>query len=100
MNRNITMETIEQHPHKPWDWYWISHNPNITMDFIERHPDKRWNWNWISINEFKKEKELFYEKWYRIYLATFRLQQYFNRMYDNPQYKFCRNRLENLFSEE
>ena len=45
-------------------------------------------------------RELFYEKWYKIYIATFRLQQYFNRMYDNPDYKFCRDRLEKLFSAE
>ena len=30
-------------------------------------------------------------------MATYRLQQYFNRMYDNPEYKFCRDRLEKLF---
>jgi hypothetical protein len=33
-------------------------------------------------------------------MATFKLQQYFNRMYDNPKYLFCRNRLDKLFSEE
>jgi hypothetical protein len=32
-------------------------------------------------------------------MATFRLQQYFNRMYDNPKYLFCRTRLDKLFSE-
>ena len=99
-NPNITMEMIENNLDKPWDWYWISKNPNLTMDFIERHPDKPWEWNYISENLFEKEKELFYQKYYRIYFATFRLQQYFNRMYDNPQYKFCRDRIEKLFSEQ
>jgi len=56
-------------------------------------------WPYISNNKFIKEKELFYQKYYRIYLATFRLQQYFNRMYDNPKYLFCRNRLDKLFTE-
>ena len=123
-NPNITMEIIEKYPNKPWDWEFISENPNITIEFIEKYPykswdwdsisqnpnltmemimienspDKPWNWVCISKNKFTKEKELFYQKHYRIYLATFRLQQYFNRMYDNPNYLFCRNRLEKLFS--
>ena len=99
-NPNITMEIIEKYPEKPWDWSCISYNPNITMEMIENNPDKSWSWSSISLNTFKKEKELFYEKWYKIYMATFRLQQYFNRMYDNPDYKFCRNRLEKMFSDE
>ena len=99
-NPNITMEYIENYPNKPWDWYCISQNPNITMEIIEKYTEKPWVWDYISLNTFKKEKELFYEKWYKIYMATFRLQQYFNRMYDNPQYKFCRDRLEKMFSEE
>jgi hypothetical protein len=68
------------------------------MEIIQNNPDKPWNWSYISQNKFNKEKELFYLKQYRIYLATFRLQQYFNRMYDNPNYLFCRTRLENMFS--
>jgi hypothetical protein len=92
------MEIIENNPDKPWKWNWISQNPNITMEMIENSPDKPWNWNGISQNKFTKEKELFYKKYYSIYLATFRLQQYFNRMYDNPNYLFCRTRLEKLFT--
>ena len=99
-NPNITMEMIENNPDKPWKWRYISHNSNLTMEIIDKYPDKGWDWCNISQNTFKKEKELFYEKWYKIYMATFRLQQYFNRMYDNPQYKFCRDRIEKLFSEQ
>ena len=80
------------------NWYCLSHNPNITMEIIENNLDKPWDWNGISYNKFTKEKELFYQKHYRIYLATFRLQQYFNRMYDHPKYLFCRTRIEKLFT--
>ena len=66
---------------------------------IQKNPDKPWNWHLVSQNKFIKEKELFYHKYYRIYMATFKLQQYFNRMYDNPKYLFCRNRLDKLFSD-
>ena len=93
---------LEKYINKDWNWgcYGISENPNITMEFIEKYPDKPWDWSKVSNTKFAKDKELFYNKYYRIYLATFRLQQYFNRMYDNPQYLFCRNRLDKLFSLE
>ena len=99
LNSNITMNIIEKYPDKPWNWYYMSQNPNITMEIIQKYPDKPRDWLWISLNKFTKEKELFYQKYYRIYMATFILQQYFNRMYDNPKYLFCRNRLDRLFSE-
>ena len=92
------MEMIENNPDKHWDWYGISYNPNLTMKFIDNNPNKDWDWEGISQNKFTKEKELFYKKYYSIYLATFRLQQYFNRMYDNPNYLFCRTRLEKVFT--
>jgi len=98
-NLNITMEIIEKYPDKSWKWQSTSCNPNITIDMIEKYPDKPLDWHYISRNRFTKEKELFYQKYYRIYMATFKLQQYFNRMYDNPKYLFCRNRLNKLFSE-
>jgi hypothetical protein len=97
-NQNITIEMIENNPNKDWDWNGILYNPNLTMEIIEKYPNQDWYWNGISYNKFTKEKELFYQKHYRIYMATFRLQQYFNRMYDNPNYLFCRTRLEKLFS--
>ena len=97
-NPNITMEMIDKYPDKPWDWNYISKNPNLTMEMIDKYPDKPWDWEVISKNKFTKEKELFYQKYHRIYMATFKLQQYFNRMYDNPQYLFCRTRLEKMFS--
>ena len=90
-NPNLTIEMITTYPKKSWDWGWISYNPNITMEMIEKYPNKIWNWNWISRNVFKKEKELFYEKWYRKYMAVFRIQQYYNRAIDNPEYKLCRD---------
>jgi hypothetical protein len=69
MNPNITMEFIEKHPEKPWEWFYISSNPNITMEFIEKHSDKI-NFAYLSTNKFtvenigikKKEAFLLLEK--------------------------------------
>jgi hypothetical protein len=72
-NPNITMEIIDNSPEKPWDWNYISRNPNITMEMIDKYPDKPWDWDYISSNKFTKEKELFYQKYYRIYMATSKL---------------------------
>jgi hypothetical protein len=98
-NPNITMEIIDKYPDKPWDWNFISYNPNTNIEFIEKYPDKPWKRFGIIKHTFAKEKELFYQKYYRIYMATFRLQEYFNRMYDNPKYLFCRARLDKLVSD-
>jgi len=90
---------IKKYQDKPWDWsYGLSENENLPIEIVCKYPDKDWAWDCISCGEFAKDKELFWQKYYRIYLATFRLQQYFNRMYDNPKYLFCRNRLDKLFS--
>ena len=48
LNSNITMEIIEKYPNKPWNWGGISMNPNLTMEIIEKYPNKPWNWEWIS----------------------------------------------------
>ena len=77
----------------------LSDNVNLTMNVVENNPNKTWSWNWISEHLFTRDRELFFEKWYRIYMAVFRLQQYFNRMYDNPKYQFCRERLEKSFNK-
>ena len=99
-NPNIPIEKIEKNLNYPWNWIEISRNPNITIEMIEKNPNKHYfNWAGISENKFTKEKELFYEKYYRIYMATFRLQQYFNTMYDDPRYLFCKKRLEKVFLE-
>ena len=104
---NITLDMIYDNARKSWVWYMVAKNPNLTFDIIEKLPKIILTFggfylDWYSIagNSLTKEKKLFYHKYYRIYLATFRLQQYFNRMYDNPKYLFCRNRLDKLFSGE
>lgn len=43
------MEIIEENPNKPWDWYnGVSANENITIEFVEKHKDKDWNWTILS----------------------------------------------------
>jgi hypothetical protein len=69
MNPNITMEIVERHPEKPWDWKGISGNPNITMEIIEKNIDKI-NFSCLSQNRLtfenmritKKETYLLLEK--------------------------------------
>ena len=53
-NPNITMEMIEKHPEKPWDWNGISCNPNITMEMIEKHINKI-KFGYLSDNKFTFE---------------------------------------------
>ena len=45
-NPSVTLEFIEKHIDKPWDWgsTGLSINPSITLEFIEKHIDKPWDW--------------------------------------------------------
>jgi hypothetical protein len=54
-NPSVTLEFIERHLDKPWDWgHWsMSLNPNLTLEFIERHFDKHWSWGGLSLNTFE-----------------------------------------------
>ena len=50
MNPNVTMEYVEAHLDKNWNWGGLSMNPNVTMEFVEAHPDKNWSWYHLSLN--------------------------------------------------
>ena len=47
------MEMIENNLELPWFWEFISFNPNLTIDFIERHKHRKFNWMNISRNYLK-----------------------------------------------
>jgi hypothetical protein len=70
---------------------------NMTMEYIENNKYFDISWYVVSATTFAKEKENFKLAWYRKYMSVFRLQQYFNKMYDDPTYQFCRTRLDKMF---
>jgi hypothetical protein len=61
-NSNITMDFVEAHPEKPWDWSGISKNPNLTLEYVDAHPEKPWNWNALAYNGFKLDPNFQYAK--------------------------------------
>ena len=95
-SKNIDLITIVKNCRSV---YGLSKNPNLLFDYIKDRLMFDWDWVCISKNSFAKEKELFYQREYRKYMAVFRLQQYFNRMYDNPRYKFFRDRFNRNWEE-
>jgi hypothetical protein len=50
INPNITWDSVQSNPYKPWNWYGLSINPNITWDIVNDNPDKAWNWYGLSKN--------------------------------------------------
>ena len=58
----VTMEYVEKHLEKPWDWEWVSYNPNLTFEYVEKHLDKDWDWKCLSKNLFNREAKVFREK--------------------------------------
>ena len=98
-NPNITMEIIDNNPDKPWKWNYISINPNITMEFINKYPNKSWNWSNISYNKFTKDKNEFILREYKKHLASFKIQQWYHNIRMNPEYKFCRKRVNDFYDK-
>ena len=98
-NPNITMEFIDKYPNKPWNWNFISYNPNITMEFINKYPNKPWNWGYISYNKFIKNKNEFILREYKKHLASFKIQQWYHNIRMNPEYKFCRKRVNDFYDK-
>jgi hypothetical protein len=66
------------------------------MDYIEKHPQHPWDWYEISQNCFEKDKNQFVEKKYREHLSAFKIQQWFHHIKLNPNYSYCRKRV-NIF---
>ena len=83
-NPNITIEMIEKYPENPWIWESISQNSNLTIEMIEKHPDKPWNWAWISFNEFSLHPHLKKNCWRKISKERKSLMDELNHVFDMP----------------
>ena len=74
----------------------LYNSKDMVMYGINDYPGQIWDLDlcleaikYNSEEETKNAYEKFKLEWYRKYMAVFKIQQYFNRMYDNPTYKFC-----------
>jgi hypothetical protein len=93
------MDIIMDNPDKPWDWYSLSIHPNITWDVINDNLDKPWDWYYLSRNEFKCEKALFISRKYREHIAAFKIQTYWRRANEDPEYNLCKRRLDREYND-
>lgn len=105
-NGKISIEIINKYTNNKWNDFAIPKHAK-TLEIINayelHHTGLDWNWDWEFISKyetFAKSKILFYEKWYRKYMAVFRIQQYYNLAIDNPKYKLCRDRFYRKWEEE
>ena len=89
-NPNITWEIVNENPDKPWDWYALSKNPNMTWEIVQANPDKPWSWFCLSQNLFIKDKERFLEQKYREHMAAVKIQIYYMKARDDPEYELCK----------
>jgi hypothetical protein len=48
MNRGITMDYIEAHPEKNWNYHGLSQHPNLTLKMVLDHPDEDWYYYYLS----------------------------------------------------
>ena len=98
-NPNITMDIIKDNPDKPWEWNWVSRNPNITWDIINENPDRPWRWKWLSMYLFTKDREIFFAKERRIYMARYKIKIWIQSKLLSPNYKKGRKHIERVMNE-
>ena len=60
---------------------------------IVNNYSKDWDWTALSNNPFTKEREVFMEQKMREHLAAFKIQTYWRRANENPEYELCKRRL-------
>lgn len=75
LSSNVTLDVLEKHFDKPWEWDVISANSNITMEFVEKHNDYPWSWYQLSMNPnihwgVKDTKKQWYTEKERIHAIT------------------------------
>ena len=73
--------------------YYLSTNPSITFKDIDNNLNLNWCWKNLSQNEFIKQKDLTRLEFIKIWLASRRLDRFFFKVYYDPTYKMCRNRI-------
>ena len=69
------------------------------MDIIRKNPDLAWNWQWLFKNEFKKDKQIFYEEGFRKYLAAFKIQQWWKKILFSPYTKVGKRYINKKYDE-
>jgi hypothetical protein len=69
----MTLDIIQKHKDKPWDWGHVSYNPNLTIEFIKNNPDKKWNFAKLSSHKnitmdiIENNPEM---NWYHLYVKN------------------------------
>ena len=52
---DITLNSIEKHIDKPWDWNELSQRDDLTEEFLDRHISAPWKWNVLPVQNFSEE---------------------------------------------
>ena len=92
-NENINLEIVKNNPDYNWNMYYLSTNPSITFKDIDNNLNLNWCWKNLSQNEFIKQKNLTRLEFIKIWFASRRLDRFFFKVYYDPIYKMCRNRI-------
>lgn len=45
---NFSIEYIDKHEDKPWDWHFLAHRKGLPFDVVLSHKEKDWDWYYLS----------------------------------------------------
>ena len=90
--KNITPNLVIQYnllnfnEYAPFCWYQYQQYPELLKKLNEQA-----NSYWINDDKYEIGKSKYLEDRYRVYMAVYRIQLYWNRCRFNPDYKICKN---------
>ena len=82
---------LKENSDKEWNYEYLSENPNITWDIVKENPDKE-----LSYTILTKDKEIFFEKEGRKYMAKYKIKIWLDSILLSPHTKWGKKHLENI----
>jgi hypothetical protein len=85
----VPFELIAKNPHMPWEPELLSSNPTITYDDVQKYPNLPWDLTMTPCEPI--------DRIIRRWVAANLIKRKFKTAISNPEYKMCRDRLDNEF---
>ena len=74
-------------------------NPAIKLQDIRENRGYTWDWFWLSGSYFNFDKDAFFLKKARQWMAAYKIQQWFHSIRHNPKFKYGRKHINTLYLE-
>ena len=99
MNQLFSFQNVIEHPIIFPNMNYLSLNPAIKLQDIRENRGYTWDWFWLSGSYFNFDKDAFFLKKARQWMAAYKIQQWFYAIKHNPKLKYGRKHINKLYLE-